>query len=561
MAGRLVPGALFAAVVVLKLALARSLPGPWLFSDATIYARQAGAIARQGWDALGGAAQEYTILYPLFIAPAFALGSRGEAHQAALAINAVVSTSALLPVYWIARRMLPAPLAAALAAMIAFLPSVFVYALALSSENLFLPLFWWGTFLFLRLAQEDGLPDALAAGLTLGALPAVKLTGFAILAAAALLAVGMALFHRVGGARAAVFLVALVVPQLAWVLLRSLLGTPERGLFGFGPGVGESLMTGLGRVQEAGWRPVAAFFFGETTYFLVGAYVAWVAFSAYLVTQYRTWRSRSAEGFLLLWTFLAAACLSLVTVLLLFPIAQSLTDPIQRARPIYGRFIEVLFPAFFILGTRGMLDFAWEGGSGGGRPGDHLGRQAALLAVVVLFTAVSLYPLTGYAVSGRFRDYAFGATGDAWAAAASLAILLLACLAGGAYLLGRSARRRWGALAVTAGAVLAMHALVSAVSVAGVVRGARLGDATSFRIGHWLERRASPRTRIVYDAALGAGDAYFAYRFWSDADWRVVDSAHLLESGADYIVSRASLPLPVATQEANGVKLYRQGAG
>jgi hypothetical protein len=513
---------------------------------------------RQGWHALGGGAQEYTILYPLLLAPAFTLGSRGEAHQAALVINAAVSSTALIPIYWIARRMLPGSLAAALTAMVAFLPSVFVYALALSPENIFLPLFWWGTFLFLRLAHENRFRDALTAGLALGLLPAVKLTGFAILAAAALLALGMALFHRITWSRALAFLAALTAPQLLWLALRFLLGTPERGLFGFGPGVGESLVTGLGRVHEEGWRPFASFFVGETTYFLVGAYVAWVAFSAYLVTQYRTWRSRSTEGFLLLWTFLAAACLSLVTVLLLFPIAQSLTDPIQRASPIYGRFIEVLFPAFFILGTRGMLDFAWEAVTPGGRPGERLGRQAALLSMVVLFTAISLYPLTGYAVSGPFRQYAFGAAGGLKAAAASLVVILLASLAAGAYLLGRSSRRRWTALAVAAVAVLVMHALVSAVSVAGVLRAARLRDATAYRIGHWLERRASPDTRIAYDAALGTGDAYFAYRFWSDADWRVVDPAHLLDERADYVVTRVSLPLPVAAQEADGVKLYRR---
>jgi hypothetical protein len=109
---------------------------------------------------------------------------------------------------------------------------------------------------------------------------------------------------------------------------------------------------------------------------------------------------------------------------------------------------------------------------------------------------------------------------------------------------------------VAAAAVLAMQALVAAVSVTGVVRGDRARDATLFRIGHRLER-ASPSSRVAYDASLGFGDQYFAYRFWSDADWRVVATANLLRSGADYVVTRHALDLPVAVREANGVTLYR----
>jgi hypothetical protein len=513
----------------------------------------------QGWGALRGGAQEYTILYPLLIAPAFALDSRSEAHQAALAINAIVSSSALLPLYWIARRMLPPSVSAGLVALLAILPPVFVYALALSSENLFLPLFWWGTFLLLRLAERDRSTDAAAAGLVIGLLPLVKLTGFAIFAAAAVLAVGMAIFRRVRGDRAAALLCALFAPQVAWVLLRALLGGPERGLFGLGPEVGGALVTGLARLHHEGWRPFVSFFLGETTYFLVGAYIAWLAFSAYLVTQYRTWRSRSVEGFLLLWTFLAAVSLALVTILLLFPIAQSLTDPVQRARPIYGRFIEVLFPAFFLLGTRGMMDFAWKE-----QPADRSAtgrrREVILVLLTAVFMAMSLYPLTRYAVSSPFRGYVLGES--RLAAVVLLLVLLLPCVAASAWLLWRAGHARRRALAVAISAAIAVHALVSAVAIGGVVRGARIRDGTLFRIGRWLERGAGRETLVGYDGGMGFGDQYFAYRFWSDAQWRVLLPDEMTPNGPiggdlDYVVTRRPLTLPVVTQEANGVRLYR----
>jgi hypothetical protein len=537
-------------VAALKLTLARLLPGPWLFSDSTLYAREALAILARGWSSLREGAQEYTILYPLLLAPAFALPSRAEAHQAALALNAVISTSALFPIHAIARRMLPAGVSAVITAIVAFLPPIFVYALALSSENLFLPLFWWGTFLLLRLAERDSTPDAIGAGLLLGLLPAVKLTGFGVVAAAAALGVGMASFHRIDGRRAAVFLVALVAPQLVWVWLRTLIGAPERGLFGFGPGVGEDLVRGLAGLGREGWRPFLAYFLGETTYFLVGAYVAWVAFSLYLVTQYRTWKARSIEGFLLLWTFVAALALALLTVFLLYPISRSLTDPDQRGRAIYGRFIEVLIPAFFVLGTRGMIDFAWKE-----RSPRSSRRELFLLLVTVLFTAMSFYPLSRYAVSSPFTHYALSWLGPRLSLVALLLLVLAPTLAGAAWLIGGGGRGRRAAVAPAVAGVLAMQALIFAVSIGGVVRGARARDATVFRIGHWLAG-AGPDTRVAYDAGLGFGDQYFAYRFWSDATFRPTPPDRLLAGGSDFVVSRRRLPLPKLVQEANGVALY-----
>lgn len=541
-------------MAALKVSFSRQLPGPWLFSDSTVYGGQATAIATRGWEALRAGAQDYTILYPLMISPAFALPSRAEAHQAALAINAVVSTSALFPLYWIARRMLPAKVAAPLVAVVALLPSSFTYALALSAENLFQPLFWWGTFFLLRLSELDERGDAAAAaaGLCIGLLPAVKLTGFGVLAAGALLAVGMAVFHRVDGRRAAVFLVALVLPQIAWVFTRVALGDPGRGLFGFGPGVGESLVAGLARIGADGWSTAARYFLDETTYFMTGAYVAWLAFSVYLVTQYRTWESRSSAGFLLLWTFLAAAALALVTVLFLFPIARNLTDPDQRGREIYGRFIEVLFPALFILGTRGMIDFAWKE-----RAPRAPRRELFLLLATAIFTGMSFYPLTGYAVASPLRAYAFEWLGRRLSVGVLLAIVLLpAAAAVGWFLLRREGGLR-PALVLALVGVLGVHALVFGVTIGGVVRGAQVRDATLFRIGHWLDRHGGPGEVVAYDEALRYGDQWFAYRFWSQARWEVVSSSDLPRVNAAYLVTRRPLPLPVLEREANGVRLYR----
>ena len=546
------PVLLVAGAAGLKLAIASRVPGPWLFSESTIVARQAAALARHGLAALQGPAQEYTILYPLLLAPAFALPDRAEAHAAALVVNAVLSSSALVPIHAIARRVLPAGTAAAVALLVALLPTAFVHALALSAENLFFPLFWWGTWLLLRFAERDRPGDAVAAGLVLGLLPAVRLPGFAVLAAAALLVAGMAAFHRVRGRRALACIAALLAPQVLWLLLRAAFASPDRGLFGFGPGVGEALLGGLARVREGGGRSLVAYFLGETTYFLVGAYVAWILFSVYLVTQYRTWRSRSVEGFLLLWTFACAGCLALVTVALLFPIAQSLTDPEQVARPIYGRFIETLFPGFFVLGTRGMIDFAWKE-----RAPRAPRREVLLLLALVVFSAASVYPLTGYGVAAVLRPYAWAnvASPVVIAAGAAVLVLLAAALAVLAFRL-RGVRGGRLVLAAGLGAALGLQAVAFAVTVGGVVAGARAWDSSLFRGARVLAERATPATTVAWDRALGFGRQWFGYRFWTDAAWSARPGDGLLEGEPEFVVTRRPLPLPLLAEESNGVRLY-----
>jgi hypothetical protein len=546
------PVLLAAGAAGLKLAIAARVPGPWLFSESTLVARQATALARQGLDALAGPAREYTILYPLLLAPAFALADRADAHAAALALNALVSSSALVPIHAIARRVLPAGTAAAVALLVVVLPTAFVHALALSAENLFFPLFWWGTWLLLRFAERDRMRDAVAAGLVLGLLPAVRLPGFAVLAAAALLAGGMAVFHRVAVRSALACVAALVAPQVLWILIRVAFASPDRGLFGFGPGVGEALVGGLARVREAGGRRLAAYFIGETTYFLVGAYVAWVLFSLYLVSQYRTWRSRSVEGFLLLWTFACAACLAVVTVTLLFPIAGSLTDPELAARPIYGRFIETLFPGFFVLGTRGMLDFAWKE-----RAPRAPRREVLLLLALVVFSAVSVYPLTGYGVASALRPYAWSRLGSpaALVAGAGGLVALGAALAAVAARM-RAAPTRGRLLAAGIGAALALQAVAFAVTVGGAVAGARARDAHLFRGARLLSERISPSATVVWDRALGFGTQWFGYRFWVDGAWDARPGERLLDRQPEVVITRRSLPLPLLAEEANGVRVY-----
>ena len=175
-----------------------------------------------------------------------------------------------------------------------------------------------------------------------------------------------------------------------------------------------------------------------------------------------------------------------------------------------------------------MLDFAWEGGMPTGGARDPFGCQLTLLAVVVLFTAISLYPLTGYAV-GPFPRVRLRSQGGMWAAAACLLALLLACLEPARYLLGplgppamgRAGRRRGSRPGHARARVRGQRGRRGA-------RGARPRDATSFASGTGSSTGDPHADRV----RRGVGDrrrVLRLIRFWSDADRRRVDSAHLLE--------------------------------
>ncbi len=82
----------------------------------------------------------YGVLYPVLIAPAYALfDSLPDAYAAVKTINSLVMSLAAIPAYLIARRVVPAGLALLAALLAVALPSI-VYTATVMTENLFYPL-------------------------------------------------------------------------------------------------------------------------------------------------------------------------------------------------------------------------------------------------------------------------------------------------------------------------------------------------------------------------------------------------------------------------------------
>jgi glycosyltransferase involved in cell wall biosynthesis len=125
-----------------RYALSRRVVAPWIMVDELIYSELAKSFASTGHflirDVHHGA---YGVVYPLLIAPAWRLfGSVSDAYALAKAIGSVLMSLTAIPVYFLARRVLP-PLASLLAAVLAVAVPSLMYTGTLMTETVFYPLF------------------------------------------------------------------------------------------------------------------------------------------------------------------------------------------------------------------------------------------------------------------------------------------------------------------------------------------------------------------------------------------------------------------------------------
>jgi hypothetical protein len=126
----------------LRILLVRAETEPKVFGDEVIYTDLAKNIALHGRPLLRGHLElGYSILYPLFLSPAYRLASDGAAaFAAAKMMNAVVMALTAVPTYVLARRVLSQGWSLGVAALVVLEPWM-AYASFTMTESLFLPSF------------------------------------------------------------------------------------------------------------------------------------------------------------------------------------------------------------------------------------------------------------------------------------------------------------------------------------------------------------------------------------------------------------------------------------
>jgi hypothetical protein len=135
-------GSLFAVSFALRSYWAVRDPAPWIFSDELHYWEPAKAFAYTGRFAIrevpgtGG----FGFVYPVLISPAFFLFERlPDAYDTVKAINSLLMSLTVFPVYFLARRVAGRGLALAAAALSVAIPAL-TYTGNLMVENAFYPL-------------------------------------------------------------------------------------------------------------------------------------------------------------------------------------------------------------------------------------------------------------------------------------------------------------------------------------------------------------------------------------------------------------------------------------
>jgi hypothetical protein len=126
----------------LRILLVRAATEPLVFGDEIIYTDLAKNIALHGRPLLRGHLEiGYSVLYPLFLSPAYGLASDGAAaFAAAKMMNAVAMALTAIPTYALARRVLSHGWSLAVASLVVLEPWM-GYASLTMTESLFLPAF------------------------------------------------------------------------------------------------------------------------------------------------------------------------------------------------------------------------------------------------------------------------------------------------------------------------------------------------------------------------------------------------------------------------------------
>ena len=120
---------------------------------------------------------QYPPLYPLLISPTAIFSDVTQSFKAILVINCFVSTTAIFPVYYLAKEYLADRETLFIVILVGILPASFIYSYTIMCENLFIPLFLGSVYFMKKVLDEDNFKNNAYAGLLISLCVLTKLTG------------------------------------------------------------------------------------------------------------------------------------------------------------------------------------------------------------------------------------------------------------------------------------------------------------------------------------------------------------------------------------------------
>jgi hypothetical protein len=254
---------LFLGSVVLRSVIGAHVHGPFVFMDELGYEQMAKSFARTGHFALlGQRGLAYSPLYPVVLSPIYALtSSMHTAYEWAKLENAVLVSLSVLPVYAIARSVLPRGRSLAVAG-VSLLAPLMLYSGFEMSESLAYPLCLVAFWTMLRTVRRPGAANdaLLLAAIALATAARLQLVVLVPAALTAVLLVGLVrtepALGRLGGLRRAISAHRLLFGVCGAVLVVALARTATDG--GNLPLAGR--YSNVGTAHASAGRVVALFF-------------------------------------------------------------------------------------------------------------------------------------------------------------------------------------------------------------------------------------------------------------------------------------------------------------
>jgi len=213
-----------AGIVVVSTALqiqaGRQIQAPFVFGDELIYSELARSFAATGHFALRGIPDSsYGILYPILIAPAYAVADNlGQAYALAKAINAVLMSLAAVPAFLIARRVLSRHMALLASGFAVAIPSL-VYTRMILTESAFYPAFLVAVLMILRALERPSSARQLAALAVIGVAFLVRAQGIVLVPVYASTVLTVGWFELPGRSALQAVRNALAAYRMTWLSL------------------------------------------------------------------------------------------------------------------------------------------------------------------------------------------------------------------------------------------------------------------------------------------------------------------------------------------------------
>ena len=367
-----------------RASIGMGVPSPWILPDEILYSELAKSMGDGGPPAVRGVtAFGWGVVYPALVAPAWAVfADPFWAYHAALAINALVMSSAAIPAYLLARLFVSSRVSLAVAALTVLVPSM-AYTGVVMTENAFYPLFLWSVLLIARAVRCPTLSAQLLAIGGIAVLAATRIQGV-VLVVAALAAVAVYVATERDGARWAYlrrFLPTIALGAAAVLAALGVLAVRGDGLLGSRSGT----FDGLRLVEVPQWLA-----------YLAGGlvlYVAVIPAAAAAMVAVGGLRARASEAERLF----AAVVIPVVTSLLGVVACVSASIDVDGTENLNERYVFYVVPLLFVglalwirQGLPRSLPLAWI----------VLGACAALALVVpierleynAVFQSVALLP-------------------------------------------------------------------------------------------------------------------------------------------------------------------------